>query len=98
MSDKISLRFPKLYIPGQKNIMFNKKVFLYSLLRGTVVSLVLYFVPYGIYHDYINSEGGVDSGLQFFGTVVAATLVVTMNLQVRLLKHVLRSVRVEIPT
>lgn len=70
--------------------MFNKKVFLYSLLRGTVVSLVLYFVPYGIYQDYINSEGRVDSGLQFFGTVVAATLVVTMNLQVRLLKDKLK--------
>jgi phospholipid-translocating ATPase len=76
------LKFPKLYVPGQKNILFNEKIFFLSLFRGAVVSLILYFVPYGIFHDYINSDGGVESGLQFFGTAVAATLVITMNLQV----------------
>ena len=82
VTDKISLRFPNLYVPGQQNIFFNKKIFLLSLLRGTIVSLILYFVPYGIYHDYVNSSGEVESVYQHFGTVVAATLVITMNLQV----------------
>ncbi|XP_028399052.1 phospholipid-transporting ATPase ID-like [Dendronephthya gigantea] len=84
VSDKVSLKNPKLYVPGQQNILFNKKIFLLSLLRGAVVSLVLYFVPYGIFHDHVNNDGEVESGLQFFGTVVAATLVITMNLQVAL--------------
>lgn len=36
VSDEYSLRYPKLYIPGQYNLLFNMRIFVYSVLHGMV--------------------------------------------------------------
>jgi phospholipid-translocating ATPase len=50
-------RFPKLYIPGQYNVYFNMRLFIYSVLHGIVSSLVLFFIPYGALFENVNYDG-----------------------------------------
>lgn len=76
------MQFPKLYIPGQQGALFNKKTILLKLLHGTVTSMAMFFIPYGIYQDVFSSDGTVHSDLGFFGVAVGAILVITVNLQV----------------
>jgi phospholipid-translocating ATPase len=47
VSDEYSLRYPKLYIPGQYNLFFNMRIFVYSVIHGMISSIVLFFIPYG---------------------------------------------------
>ena len=82
VSESACLSYPKLYLPGQKNILFNKKVFALSLLYGTLTSLELFFISRGAFAGGITSDGLDTSSRQFFGTIVAATLVVTVNIEV----------------
>ncbi|XP_025076903.1 phospholipid-transporting ATPase ID-like isoform X3 [Pomacea canaliculata] len=81
VDDTNSLRYPKLYLPGIKNALFNKRVFFWSVIEGILSSLVLFFIPYGsfLYGSYKNGEDRAD--IQSFGTVVAATLVIAVNLR-----------------
>eukprot|EP00794_Sanderia_malayensis_P010085 gene10085-11115_t len=84
VSDKSCRDFPKLYIPGQENILFNKKSFVLKLLHGIMTSLLLYFLPYGIFQK-ATSQGGIDyANMEFFATTIACTLVITVNLQMAL--------------
>lgn len=34
VDDHYSLRYPKLYLPGQFNLFFNMRIFIYSVLHG----------------------------------------------------------------
>ena len=87
VGEKYSTNYPKLYIPGQKNILFNKKSFVFKLLHGLLTSLLLFFIPYGIFQK-ATSPDGIDYGdMEFFATTVACCLVVTVNLQVIALKN-----------
>lgn len=63
--------------------MFNKKIFFLSLLYGTLTSLAIFFISYGVFHDRIANNGLETSSVYFFGTVVAAILVVVVNIEVR---------------
>jgi magnesium-transporting ATPase (P-type) len=36
VSDEYSLRYPKLYIPGQYNLFFNMRIFTYSVIHGMI--------------------------------------------------------------
>lgn len=47
VNDKNSILFPKLYTPGLKNALFNKREFFRSALQGFVTSCVLFFIPFG---------------------------------------------------
>ncbi|CAJ0937470.1 unnamed protein product, partial [Mesorhabditis belari] len=51
------LRFPKLYLPGQYNLFFNMRIFIYSVLQGMISSLVIFFVPYGTFIEAIDPNG-----------------------------------------
>ena len=73
-----------MYVPGQKNILFNKKSFVLKLFHGIVTSALLYFLPYGVFHKASTPDGLDVSDVEFFSTVVACSLVVTVNLQVRM--------------
>ena len=87
VSEKYCTDFPKLYIPGQKNILFNKKSFLFKLLHGVLTSLLLYFLPYGVFQK-ASSQGGIDFGdMEFVATTIGCTLVITVNLQVYTLTY-----------
>ena len=83
VSEKSCSKYPRLYIPGQSNQLFNKKIFFLSLLYGTLTSLAIFFVPYGAFKNEISSDGLETSSVSFFGTVVAAILVVVVNIEVR---------------
>lgn len=49
VNDSKSIMYPKLYTPGIQNMFFNTKEFFKCAALGTYASLVIFFVPYGIY-------------------------------------------------
>lgn len=82
VDDAHCIRYPKLYLPGIKDALFNIHVFSWSVIEGIISSLVLFFIPYGAFVYSIDQDGIDKADLQSFGTVVAATLVVAVNLRV----------------
>lgn len=78
-------KYPRLYVPGQTNLLFNKKIFFLSLLYGALTSLAIFFLSYGAFHDDIANDGLETSSVYFFGTVVAAVLVVVVNIEISFL-------------
>ena len=83
MSDTYSLRYPKLYAPGHLDLLFNKKVFGWSVVEGVFSSLVLFFVPYLAFHDAVKPNGQDIAGHKAFGTIVSSSLIVAVTLRVR---------------
>ncbi|XP_076104563.1 phospholipid-transporting ATPase ID-like isoform X1 [Mytilus galloprovincialis] len=81
VNEYYSLRYPKLYAPGIADSLFNKKVFAWSIAEGFITSLVLFFIPYGAFHDGLGSSGTDLADSQSFGVVVASILVVAVNLR-----------------
>uniref|UniRef100_A0A0R3S3R4 Phospholipid-transporting ATPase n=1 Tax=Elaeophora elaphi TaxID=1147741 RepID=A0A0R3S3R4_9BILA len=57
LDDVCSMKYAKLYIPGQYNLFFNMRIFIYSVLHGMISSLVIFFVPYGILYNGVDSTG-----------------------------------------
>lgn len=82
VSDTNSLKFPQLYIPGQKGLLFNKKLFWLSLLKGMWVSVILFFFSLGALYDLLAADGRNNGDLIFFGTAVAAILVLVVNIEI----------------
>ncbi|XP_065672695.1 phospholipid-transporting ATPase ID isoform X3 [Hydra vulgaris] len=76
-----SLRYPRLYIPGQSNTLFNVKSFIVKLFHGVFTSLALYFILYGIYHDRVSSTGKPESIYDELSVAIGAILVIIVNLQ-----------------
>ena len=69
------------------NKLFNKKKFSYSVIEGVISSCVLFFLPYGVFRGSVDDDGIDVTDVQSFGTVVAAILVVTVNLRVSALDN-----------
>ncbi|XP_053730137.1 phospholipid-transporting ATPase IC [Synchiropus splendidus] len=84
VNDKLSLKFPKLYLPGQQGLLFNYKNFFISLFHGIFVSLILFFIPYGAFLQTMGQDGEAPSDYQSFAVVTASSLVFTVNLQISL--------------
>uniref|UniRef100_A0A8C9EX01 P-type phospholipid transporter n=1 Tax=Pavo cristatus TaxID=9049 RepID=A0A8C9EX01_PAVCR len=84
VSDKLSLRFPRLYVLGQKDLLFNYKKFFRSLLHGAITSLVIFFIPYGAYLQTMGQDGEAPSDYQSFAVTAATSLVFVVNLQIGL--------------
>ena len=82
MNDDYSLRYPKLYMPGQLNLLFNKKVFAQSIAEGVISSLVLFFIPYGTFYNALRQDGLDVSDHQAFATAISAALIVVVTLRV----------------
>lgn len=82
MNDKLSLKFPKLYLPGQQGALFNFKNFFISLFHGIFVSLIIFFIPYGAFLQTMGQDGEAPSDYQSLAVVTASSLVFTVNLQV----------------
>lgn len=76
------MKYPGLYLPGQKGTLFNRKQFLFSVMHGIISSLVLFFIPYGTMFHSVNADGKDAADLQSFGFAVATILVIVVNLQV----------------
>uniref|UniRef100_A0A8C5LWA3 Phospholipid-transporting ATPase n=1 Tax=Leptobrachium leishanense TaxID=445787 RepID=A0A8C5LWA3_9ANUR len=84
VSDKLSLRFPRLYIPGQKDLLFNYKKFFLSLTHGIITSLIIFFIPYGAFLLTMGQDGEAPSDYQSFAVTTATALVITVNFQIGL--------------
>ena len=85
VNDEYSMRYPKLYTPGHLDLLFNKKVFAQSVAEGIITSMILFFIPYGAFHDAISSSGTDLIGHKAFGVVVASILIVAVTLRVSIL-------------
>lgn len=57
VSDKLSLQYPKLYTPGLRSSLFNTKEFIKSVMHGGFSSIVLFFIPYGLYSTNVLHKG-----------------------------------------
>ncbi|XP_078530991.1 phospholipid-transporting ATPase IC isoform X2 [Lissotriton helveticus] len=84
VSDKLSLLFPRLYIPGQKDLLFNYKKFFVSLFHGIVSSLIIFFIPYGAFLQTMGQDGEAPSDYQSFAVTTATALIIIVNLQIGL--------------
>ncbi|KAJ8338934.1 hypothetical protein SKAU_G00357200 [Synaphobranchus kaupii] len=84
VNDKLSLRFPKLYLPGQQGSLFNYKNFFISLFQGIFTSLIIFFIPYGAFLQTMGQDGEAPSDYQSFAVVTASSLIITVNLQISL--------------
>uniref|UniRef100_A0A8R1HVD2 Phospholipid-transporting ATPase n=1 Tax=Caenorhabditis japonica TaxID=281687 RepID=A0A8R1HVD2_CAEJA len=79
VDDHYSLRYPKLYLPGQFNLFFNMRIFIYSVLHGMFSSLVIFFIPYGAFYNAAANSGKDldDYSALAFTTFTALIVVVT---------------------
>ncbi|XP_054468772.1 phospholipid-transporting ATPase IC [Anoplopoma fimbria] len=84
VNDKLSMKFPKLYLPGQQGTFFNYKNFFISLFHGIFVSLIIFFIPYGAFLQTMGQDGEAPSDYQSLAVVTASSLVFTVNLQISL--------------
>lgn len=87
VSDKLSLRFPGLYVVGQRDLLFNYKRFFVSLLHGVLTSMILFFIPLGAYLQTVGQDGEAPSDYQSFAVTIASALVITVNFQVHAFSH-----------
>ncbi|XP_059845663.1 phospholipid-transporting ATPase IC [Hypanus sabinus] len=84
VTDKLSLRFPRLYIPGQKGSYFNFTKFFLSLLHGIIVSMIIFFVPYGAFLQTMGQDGEAPTDYQSFAVTTASSLIIAVNFQIAL--------------
>lgn len=80
--DQRSLEYPKLYEPGQLNLLFNKREFFICIAQGIYTSVVLFFVPYAILSDATQSTGVPLADYQTFAVTTATALVIVVSVQV----------------
>uniref|UniRef100_A0A8D3B430 Phospholipid-transporting ATPase n=1 Tax=Scophthalmus maximus TaxID=52904 RepID=A0A8D3B430_SCOMX len=82
--DHRSLEYPKLYEPGQLNLLFNKKEFFICIAQGIYTSVVLFFVPYAVLSDASQSNGVPLADYQTFAVTTATALVIVVSVQIAL--------------
>ncbi|XP_030639450.1 phospholipid-transporting ATPase ID [Chanos chanos] len=79
-----SLEYPKLYEPGQLNLLFNKREFFICIAQGIYTSVVLFFVPYGVLSQATQSNGTPLADYQTFAVTTATALVIVVSVQIAL--------------
>uniref|UniRef100_A0A7N8X363 Phospholipid-transporting ATPase n=1 Tax=Mastacembelus armatus TaxID=205130 RepID=A0A7N8X363_9TELE len=84
VSSLLSLEYPKLYEPGQLNLLFNKREFFICIAQGIYTSVVLFFVPYAILSDATQSTGVPLADYQTFAVTTATALVIVVSVQIAL--------------
>ncbi|XP_076020079.1 phospholipid-transporting ATPase IC [Genypterus blacodes] len=84
VNDKLCLKFPKLYLPGQQGALFNFRNFFISLFHGIFTSLIIFFIPYGAFLQTMGQDGEAPSDYQSFAVVTASSLIFIVNLQISL--------------
>ncbi|KAM9323420.1 phospholipid-transporting ATPase IC isoform 2-T2 [Pholidichthys leucotaenia] len=84
VNDRLSLKFPKLYLPGQQGKLFNYEKFFISLFHGIFASLIIFFIPYGAFQQTMGQDGEAPSDYQSFAVVTASALIFIVNLQISL--------------
>jgi len=82
VNDEYSVKYPKLYTPGQRDQFFNKVVFAESIAEGIFSSLILFMFPYAAYHQFVGPSGLDLADQKAFGFTVASILIVVVTLRV----------------
>ncbi|XP_074539982.1 phospholipid-transporting ATPase ID isoform X1 [Halichoeres trimaculatus] len=82
--DQRSLEYPKLYEPGQLNLLFNKREFFICIAQGIYTSVVLFFVPCAVLSDATQSTGVPLADYQTFSVTTATALVIVVSVQIAL--------------
>jgi len=80
-SAELCVKVPKLYMPGQTNEYFNKKLLVISLLMGVYHSLCIYFITFGMISAGQGADGKGITDLQFFSSVVQASVILVVTIQ-----------------
>ncbi|KAK0400356.1 hypothetical protein QR680_003461 [Steinernema hermaphroditum] len=84
VNDKYSLSYVKLYIPGQYNLFFNMRTFVYSVLHGIISSIVLFFVPYGALYMGSDHSGRDMNDYPLLAFTVFTGLIIVVTVQIML--------------
>uniref|UniRef100_H9GVL9 P-type ATPase C-terminal domain-containing protein n=1 Tax=Anolis carolinensis TaxID=28377 RepID=H9GVL9_ANOCA len=84
VDDCWSLQFPQLYVPGQRNLFFNKRQFAKCTLYSLYSSLVLFFVPFGAVSSNLRTDGHSMADYQSFAVVAQTCLLVVVSVQMGL--------------
>ncbi|NXI29298.1 AT8B2 ATPase, partial [Sterrhoptilus dennistouni] len=79
-----SMEYPKLYEPGQLNLLFNKREFFICIAQGIYTSIFVFFIPYGVFTDATRDDGAQLADYQSFAVTVATSLVIVVSVQIAL--------------
>uniref|UniRef100_A0A8C3SFG9 P-type ATPase C-terminal domain-containing protein n=1 Tax=Chelydra serpentina TaxID=8475 RepID=A0A8C3SFG9_CHESE len=79
VTEQRSMEYPKLYEPGQLNLLFNKREFFICIAQGIYTSVLLFFIPYGVFADAAQL-----ADYQSFAVTVATSLVIVVSVQIGL--------------
>uniref|UniRef100_A0AC34QT05 Phospholipid-transporting ATPase n=1 Tax=Panagrolaimus sp. JU765 TaxID=591449 RepID=A0AC34QT05_9BILA len=82
VNDEYSLKYPKLYIPGQYNLFFNMRIFIYSVFHGMLSSLVIFFIPYGALYNATDSSGRDMNDYSMLAFTTFTSLIVAVTGQI----------------
>lgn len=77
------MEHPKLYEPGQLNLLFNKREFFICIAQGIYTSVLMFFIPYGVLAEAARDDGAQLADYQSFAVTVATSLVIVVSAQVR---------------
>lgn len=77
-----SMEYPKLYEPGQLNLLFNKREFFICIAQGIYTSVLMFFIPYGAFAEATRDDGTQLADYQSFAVTVATSLVIVVSVQV----------------
>ena len=62
-------------------------MFAQSVAEGIISSLILFFIPYGAFHDALRPNGSDLTNHKAFGVMVASALIITVTLRVSISHH-----------
>ncbi|MBV94382.1 Phospholipid-transporting ATPase ID, partial [Eschrichtius robustus] len=79
-----SMEYPKLYEPGQLNLLFNKREFFICIAQGIYTSVLMFFIPYGVFAEATRDDGTQLADYQSFAVTVATSLVIVVSVQIGL--------------
>ncbi|XP_044122370.1 phospholipid-transporting ATPase ID isoform X1 [Neovison vison] len=79
-----SMEYPKLYEPGQLNLLFNKREFFICIAQGIYTSVLVFFIPYGVLAEATRGDGSQLADYQSFAVTVATSLVIVVSVQIGL--------------
>ena len=83
VSDQYLLKYPRLYIAGQKGILFNKYTFFFSLFKGAIVSFILFFICFGSFYYNIYQGTGWETDTAFYFFIsITFPLTAIVNIQI----------------
>nr|XP_033779615.1 phospholipid-transporting ATPase ID isoform X2 [Geotrypetes seraphini] len=84
VTEQRSLEYPKLYEPGQLNLLFNKQEFFICIAQGIYTSVFMFVIPYGVFVEATRDDGTQLADYQSFAVTVATSLVIVVSMQIGL--------------